>query len=115
MTKTNPAGHCHEDDIARDEYADRWSKDLVGTDAIATTSGFSMGVAEYTEPEFGEIQVHDDQEAVYVVSGVGEMKLGDGVIAVRPGSSAYVPPGTPHATRRTGDEPVKVVYAHGAI
>ncbi len=112
---SHPPGHCHEDDIPREVSIDRWSKDLVGTDAIPTTSGFSVGVAEYTEPEFGEIQVHDDQEAVYVVSGVGEMKLGDGAIPVRPGSSAYVPAGTPHATRRTGDDPVKVVYAHGAI
>lgn len=106
---------CHEDDVAREVHPDRWSKDLVGTDAIRTTSGFSLGVAVYTETEFGEHQRHDDQEAVYVVSGAGEILIGDEVHPVRPGSAAYIAPGVVHATRRTGKEPVKVVYAHGAI
>ena len=105
----------HEDDVAKDVHADRWSKDLVGTEAVPTTSGFSIGVAEYTETEFGEMQVHDDQEAVYCVSGVGEIAIGGEVHAVRPGFAAYIPPGTAHATRRTVDGPVKVVYSHGAM
>ena len=105
----------HEDEVAREEYIDRWSKDLVGDADIPTTAGFSVGVAEYHAEEFGEIQVHDDQEAVYVVSGVGEATVGGEIIPLRPGCAFYVPPETEHATRRTGPEPVKVVYAHGAV
>ena len=105
----------HEDDVEKQVYSDRWSKDLVGTGQLATTSGFSMGVAVYTAPEFGEIQTHDDQEAVYVVSGAGEILIGDEVHPVRPGFAAYIPPGTEHATRRSGEGPVKVVYAPGAV
>ena len=106
---------CHEDDVEKEICVDRWSKDLVGTDAIPTTSGFSIGVAVYTEPEFGERQVHDDQEAVYVASGVGEILIGEKTYPVKPGSAAYIAPGVVHATRRTTDEPVKVVYTHGAV
>jgi quercetin dioxygenase-like cupin family protein len=105
----------HEDLGEREICIDRWSKDLVGTDTIPTTSGFSIGVAVYTEPEFGERQIHDDQEAVYVVSGVGEILIGEETHPLKPGSAAYVAPGVVHATRRTTDEPVKVLYAHGAI
>ena len=106
---------CHERTVRRKTHADRWSKDLVGTDNVPTTRGFSLGVAVYTAAEFGERQRHNDQEAVYVVSGVGEILIGGRVAPVRPGSAAYIPPGVVHATRRTGKAPVKVVYAHGAI
>jgi len=106
---------CHESAVRREIHADRWSKNLVGTRAIPTTGGFSLGLAVYTETVFGERQRHEDQEALYVVSGVGEILLGDEVLRVRPGSAAYVPPGVVHATRRTGKDSVKVVYAHGAI
>jgi mannose-6-phosphate isomerase-like protein (cupin superfamily) len=106
---------CHEDEVEKEVCVDRWSKDLVGTNAIPTTSGFSIGVAVYTEPEFGERQRHQDQEAVYVVSGVGEMLIGKEVHPVRPGTAAYIGPGVVHCTRRTGKEPVKLVYAHGAV
>ena len=102
----------HEDEIQPQVYSDRWSKNLV-TEQMGATSGFNLGVALYTSDEFGEIQVHDDQEAVYVVSGVGEIRIGDKCYPVRPGSSALIPKGTPHATRRTTDQPVKVVYSHG--
>jgi mannose-6-phosphate isomerase-like protein (cupin superfamily) len=101
-----------EDMVGRSEYPDRWSKDLI-TAECGATGGFNLGVACYTSKEFGPIQVHDDQEAVYVISGVGEIKLGDQVFPVRPGSAAYIPKGMPHATRRTGEEPVKLVYTHG--
>lgn len=112
---SNRVSTVHEDDVQKEQHSDRWSKNLIGTDAVPTTSGFNLGVASYHAEEFGELQTHDDQEAVYVVSGVGEIRLGDCVHPVRPGVSASIPPGTPHATRRTGPEPVKVVYTHGAV
>ncbi len=105
----------HESQIGKKNHADRWSKDLIGGPEVGTTSGFSIGVAEYHVPEFGELQVHDDQEALYVVSGVGQVRVDGQVIDVRPGSAVYVAPKTPHATRRTGNEPVRVLYAHGSV
>jgi quercetin dioxygenase-like cupin family protein len=105
----------HESEIARQTHPDRWSKDLVGGAELPTTSGFTLGLASYTEPEFGELQPHDDQEALHVVPGVRQVRLGDDVIDVRPGSAVYVAPNTAHATRRTADDPVTLVYAHGAV
>ncbi|MGC9319550.1 MAG: cupin domain-containing protein [Armatimonadota bacterium] len=109
------AAWTHLEECEVSDFDDRRSIDLIGTDAIPTTSGFSVGVAYYTAEEFGELQVHDDQEAVYVISGEGDLRVGDEVVALRPGTAVYVPPGTPHGGRRTADEPVMVVYAHGAV
>jgi mannose-6-phosphate isomerase-like protein (cupin superfamily) len=109
-------GSVHEDDLGREEHPDRWSKDLVGgSSPIETTGGFSIGVAEYVLGEFGTLQVHDDQEAAYVVSGVGEMTVAGEIFALRPGTAVSIPPDAPHATRTTGADPVKLVYAHGAV
>ena len=105
----------HQDEIEPARFPDRYSIDLVGGADIPTTSGFNVGVAFYTADEFGEPQVHVDQEAVYVVAGAGELRIGDEVVCLRPGVAVYVPPGTPHGGRKTGEQPVQVVYAHGAI
>ena len=98
-----------EEEVAWEEHPDRRSRDLV-----SGLWGFSLGVAEYTSEEFGERQTHEDQEVLYVVSGSGELLLGGQVRKVGPGTAVYVPPGVEHAIRRTGQEPVKVVYAHGS-
>ncbi|NPV48755.1 MAG: cupin domain-containing protein [Armatimonadetes bacterium] len=105
----------NENDVPPRQFPDRWSKDLIGTEALPTTSGFSLGRACYTTREFGEPQVHADQEAVYVISGVGEVMIGDEVITIRPGDAFYVGPGVKHCARRTSEAPVQVIYAHGAI
>ena len=104
-----------ESNVPPRHFPDRWSKDLIGTAALPTTSGFNLGRANYTAEEFGEPQVHADQEAVYVISGVGEVRIGDEVVALEPGTAFYVGPGVKHCARRTGEEPVEVVYTHGAI
>jgi len=109
------AGWTHVDDAEATTYPDRRSADLIGTDAIPTAAGFNVGVAWYTAEEFGEPQVHADQEAVFVVSGEGELRVGDDVVALTPGTAVYVPPGTAHGGRRTADQPVFVVYTHGAV
>jgi len=108
--------YVREDEIAKKNAPDRWSKDLIGgSSPIATTGGFNVGVAEYFVEQFGPPQVHDDQEAVYVISGVGEITVSGKVYPVAPGTAVYVPPRAPHAARRTGPQPVKFVYAHGAV
>jgi mannose-6-phosphate isomerase-like protein (cupin superfamily) len=104
-----------EANIAPTHFPDRWSKDLIGTAALPTTSGFNLGRACYTATAFGTPQVHADQEAVFVISGVGELKVGGEVIPLEPGVAVYVGPGVEHCARRTTDEPVQVVYCHGAV
>lgn len=104
-----------EGQVLQRYFSDRWSKDLIGGPEIPTASGFSLGVASYHATEFGEPQVHDDQEALYVILGQGEIMLDDRVFPVQAGTAVFVPPGTRHATRRIGPEPVKVVYTHGAV
>ena len=105
----------HENDVQASQYDDRWSKDLIGSAAVQTLAGFNLGVAEYHTTDFGNLQVHDDQEALYVLSGEGEVKIGDEVHPVRSGTALYVPPHTQHAARRTGEAPVRLVYTHGAV
>jgi mannose-6-phosphate isomerase-like protein (cupin superfamily) len=105
----------HERDVEPTPFPDRWSKDLVGTAALPTTSGFNLGRACYTATEFGAPQVHADQEAVFVISGIGELKVAGEIIALEPGVAVYVGPGVEHCARRTTEEVVQVVYCHGAI
>ena len=106
---------AHENDVTPQNFADRWSKNLIGTEQIQTTNGFNLGVAQYHATDFSAIQTHEDQEALYVISGVGEISLDGEITPLCPGTAIYVGPGVAHSTRRTTDEPVKVIYTHGAV
>ena len=112
--KNNNRLYIYENDAKKELFDDRWSADLINGELFKTTSGFSIGIAEYSCKEFGKPGIHEDQEAIYIISGEGEYMLGDSVFTISPGYAIYVPPGTKHAVRRTTDKPVKLLYAHGA-
>jgi mannose-6-phosphate isomerase-like protein (cupin superfamily) len=58
------------------------------------------------------VHAHPESEQAYViVRGSGEMILGDEEHEVGPGTLVYIPPGTPHAIRNEGDEPLVYVSA----
>lgn len=107
----------HVDEVQASNFADRWSKNLVGTENMPTQAGFNLGIAEYHASEFEpeNIQEHDDQEALFVLSGEGEIQIGDTLHFAKPGTAFYVPPHTPHCARRTGETPLRLVYTHGAV
>ena len=107
----------HVDAVDASTFADRWSKNLVGTDEMPTQAGFNLGVAEYHAKTFepDNVQEHDDQEALFILSGEGEVQIGDQVHVAKPGTAFYVPPHTKHCARSIGDAPLRLVYTHGAV
>jgi hypothetical protein len=48
--KNMPSIHVDKVDAAH--FADRWSKNLVGTDQVPTQAGFNLGIAEYHAKSF---------------------------------------------------------------
>jgi putative monooxygenase len=58
------------------------------------------------------VHAHPESEQAYViVHGSGEMILGDEQHPVEPGMLVYIPPGTPHAIRNDGPNPLVYVSA----
>ena len=58
------------------------------------------------------VHAHENSEQAYViVRGSGRMILGDEERDVDPGTLVFIPPGTPHAIRNDGDEPLVYVSA----
>ena len=59
---------------------------------------------------------HDDMEEVYyVVSGEGEMIVGEDRYAIKAGDALYVPPSEFHTTIQSGNTPLVVVWVTGFI
>ena len=106
--------HQQESDVAKQPGPGQKSALLVG-EAQGCTNGFCMGVAVYHCEEYDTPGVHEDQEGFCVVSGRGMARVGDEEFPVAPGTVFLAARGVPHAIRRTGQDPVKVIWAHGAV
>ena len=113
--RTEKRLYTYEKDVEKRIFDYRWGTDLINEKLSGTTAGFSVGIAEYSCKEFGKPGIHTDQEGIYILRGHGEYMLGDKIFPVSPGCAIYVPPHTKHAVRCTADEPVKLLYIHGAV
>ncbi|MFH1378475.1 MAG: cupin domain-containing protein [Planctomycetota bacterium] len=78
--------------------------------------GFCMGISFYEGTDYGTPGVHADQEGFYVLEGTGTAKVGESEFRIAPGSSFLACAGVPHTIKcDSPDEPVKVLWAHGAV
>lgn len=67
------------------------------------------------DPEGGQVPWHNqDQEEVYfVLSGTGEMCLGQEKVEISGGQAVYISPGEYHQLTNTGPEPLTMIYCYG--
>jgi mannose-6-phosphate isomerase-like protein (cupin superfamily) len=94
--------------------ARRRTQNLVGGPAPIQLKAFCMGYVTL-EPKGGQVPWHDqEQEEVYfIVSGTGEMCLGQERREVGSGQAVSIPPGVFHQLTNTGDTPLNMIYVYG--
>ena len=56
---------------------------------------------------FSSFEKHCHEHAVVVITGKGEVRLGNELHPIEPFDAVHVPPMTPHQFRNTGDEPLR--------
>ena len=71
-----------------------------------STSSFDLRYFELAPGGRSSHERHQHEHAVVVLRGSGEVQLGDGVHALRPGDFVRVAPGDAHQFRNTGEEPL---------
>jgi mannose-6-phosphate isomerase-like protein (cupin superfamily) len=94
--------------------ARRLTQNLVGGAAPIQASNFSMGNVTL-DPDGGQVPWHNqEQEEVYfIVSGTGEMCLGEERQTVTSGQAVYIPSGIFHQLTNIGHEPLRMIYCYG--
>ena len=94
--------------------ARRRTQNLVGGASPIQAAHFALGYVTL-EPGGGQVPWHNqEQEEVYfVLSGTGEMCLGDQRQTVTGGQAVFIPPGVFHQMTNVGPEPLTMLYCYG--
>lgn len=79
-------------------------------------AGCRCGILEYTQTEYLQGGVHEDQEVFFVLSGRGTAMVGQQEIPLSPGVCFIAPPGQYHTIKRANDTPcVRLFFFHAAV
>ena len=92
--------------------AGRRTKVLVGKDSQLQAKGFVMGRVRVFPG--GSIPPHEhfNEEAYHILSGTGEMQVGEERGTVRAGDTVYMEPDVPHTLRNTGDSDMEILFVY---
>jgi len=94
--------------------ARRRTRNLVGGPSPIQTKSFCLGYVTL-DPNGGQVPWHDQEseEVYFVISGRGEMCIGDERRELRGGQAVFIPPGSFHQITNIGDVPLTMLYCYG--
>jgi quercetin dioxygenase-like cupin family protein len=105
----------NEKDVSSVEYEDYLFKELL-EEKNGCLAGCRAGVLMYTQTEYRQGGVHDDQEGFFVLSGSGSAMVGGKEFFLEPGSCFIAPPGVYHSIKRDlSCSYIKLFFFHAAV
>ena len=111
----NKTPRIHSSEAPATQFPEYVFRPLLGPDA-GTLGGCTCGILEYTQTEFKQGGVHEDQEVFYVLEGRGEALVGEERFPLREGDCFHVSPGLWHYIKRDEDSAaIKLFFFHAAI
>ena len=86
----------NEEDIKKKIFDDRWVKFAFGPDGTIKTENLNMGITEFSKGKTSLTHSHDVDEALYIISGKGSVKIDEKIHSIRSGDFIHVPKETDH-------------------
>lgn len=72
----------------------------------------TTGISVYPEGKGAPLHVHNCDEQVTVLEGVGEVEIAGAVTPLQSWDSTYIPAGLPHAFRNTSAIPLAILWIY---
>ncbi|MCJ7665603.1 MAG: cupin domain-containing protein [Actinobacteria bacterium] len=103
----------NEEDIIKKVFGDRWVKFAFGPGGIINTDNLNMGITEFSEGKTSLTHRHDVDEALYIITGKGSIRIGDRVHNIRAGDFIHIPRESDHTIITGPESKLKIFFVFG--
>ena len=100
----------NEEDIKKKVFDDRWVKFAFGSDGTIKTKNLNMGITEFSKGKTSLTHSHDVDEALYIISGKGSVKIDEETHSIRAGDFIHVPRGINHTMITDQKSKLKIFF-----
>ena len=98
--------------VRKTHFDDRWVKFAFGPQGFKNTANLNLGVVEFGKNITSLNHCHEVEEALFVLSGTGKIKIGNDIYDVEKNDFAYIPAKTDHQII-TSDKSIKILFIFG--
>jgi len=99
-------------EIQKKEFEDRWVKFAFGPQGFLNTKSLNLGIVNFSKNKTSLNHRHDVDEALFVLSGKGKVRINDTIYTLKKNDFAYIPKETDHQII-TGDRSIKIFFIFG--
>ncbi len=100
----------NEEDIRKKVFDDRWVKFAFGPGGMVRTENLNMGITEFSVGKTSLTHKHDVDEALYIISGKGSVKIDEVTHSIRAGDFIHVPRGSGHTMITDQKSKLKIFF-----
>ena len=100
----------NEKDIEKKIFDDRWVRFAFGSQGKSKTKTLSLGITKFKKNKTSLTHKHDIDEALYILSGKGTVKVGDRFLKVKTGDFIYIPLETDHTIMTDCGSDLKIFF-----
>lgn len=100
----------NEKDIKKKVFDDRWVKFAFGPEGFIKTENLNMGITEFSEGKTSLTHKHDVDEALYIISGKGSVRIDEETYSIRAGDFIYVPRESDHTMITDQKSKLKIFF-----
>lgn len=98
-----------ENNIEKTNFRDRWVKFAFGQQGYIKTDNLNLGIVEFNKNRTSESHKHPVEEALYVLSGKGKIKIEENIYNIEKGEFTYIPKEAEHSII-TGKDNLKILF-----
>jgi len=100
----------NEKDIVKKVFDDRWVRFAFGSYGKVKTKNLNLGITKFDRDKTSLAHSHDVDEALYILSGKGTVKIGDEFHKVAQGDFIYVPRKNEHTIITDCGSDIKIFF-----
>ena len=105
----------NEEDIKKKVFDDRWVKFAFGPGGMVKTEDLNMGITQFSEETTSLTHKHDVDEALYILSGKGSVRVGNKIYNIRAGDFIHVPRESDHTIITDAEYKLKIFFVFAGI
>ena len=107
---SNTRNIFNEKDINKKIFNDRWVKFAFGPQGKIRTKQLNLGITRFSENKDSKTHKHNIDEALFILSGNGEVKVGNEIYKVKENDFIYVPKNTNHTITTSNRSKIKILF-----
>ena len=100
----------NEKDITKKIFDDRWVRFAFGPQGKIGTKNLNLGITEFSEGKVSRAHTHNVDEALFILSGSGKVKINDVVYPVKENDFLNVPRETEHTIITDDNSRLKIFF-----